>query len=311
MALAAAACGAPAIEPLPPDSFAFGVFGDGPYFPWEQGQFRRVLDDVSRADVEWLIHVGDILWYPCSEAAYEDRLEQLNALAHPVVYTPGDNEWTDCHESRAGGYEPLDRLAVLRKLFFAEPDRSLGGGALELASQAEDSAFAEFPENARWVRGGFVFATIHLVGSSNGLDDFSGRSAAHDAEVERRTRAALAWLDEAFALARETGAKGVVLATHANVGLEGEPGARRGFEPFVERLEEHVARFTGPVLLIHGDSHEQQVDQPLRDEGGRVYENFTRLETFGSPDIGWVRVVVDTVTGRITRYEPRQMRGWW
>lgn len=311
MALAGAACGPPAIEPLPPDSFAFGVFGDGPYHPWEQGRFRSVLDDVSRADLEWLIHVGDILWYPCSDAAYEDRLEQLNGVAHPVVYTPGDNEWTDCHEERSGGYEPLGRLARLRTIFFAEPGRSLGARTLELASQAEDSAFAEFPENARWTRGGFVFATLHLVGSSNGLDDFPGRTAAHDAEVERRTRAAVAWLDEAFALAREMAAKGVVLATHANVGLEGEPGSRRGFEPFVERLERHVAEFPGPVLLIHGDSHDQRVDRPLRDENGRAYENLARLETFGSPEIGWVRVVVDTLAGRITRHEPRRMRGGW
>jgi hypothetical protein len=39
-----------------------------------------------------------------------------------------------------------------------------------------------------------------------------------------------------------------------------------------------------------------------------VLENFTRLETFGSPDIGWVRVVVDTVAGRVVEFEPRLMR---
>jgi hypothetical protein len=51
------ACSPPA--PLPPDSFAFGVFGDGPYSPWEQGRFRRVLEEVSQADVAWLLHVGE------------------------------------------------------------------------------------------------------------------------------------------------------------------------------------------------------------------------------------------------------------
>ena len=36
----------------------------------------------------------------------------------------------------------------------------------------------------------------------------------------------------------------------------------------------------------------------------------TRLETFGSPDIGWVRVVVDSVSGEFS-FEPRIMRRWW
>jgi hypothetical protein len=40
-----------------------------------------------------------------------------------------------------------------------------------------------------------------------------------------------------------------------------------------------------------------------------VLENFTRLETFGSPDIGWVRVVVDSVAGRVVEIEPRLMQG--
>lgn len=65
------------------------------------------------------------------------------------------------------------------------------------------------------------------------------------------------------------------------------------------------------MLLIHGDSHTHRVDHPFLDEHGVPYPNFTRLETFGSPDIGWVRVVVDTLAGRIARVEPRLIRGWW
>ena len=306
---AAAGCGPGAPSPPPDDGFVFGVFGDGPYYAWEEGRYRRVLADVERADAAWLIHVGDLLWYPCSEAAYRERRARLDAVPYPVVYTPGDNEWTDCHEARPGGHDPLDRLAALRTVFFDPPDRSLGGRTLALESQADDAAFAEFVENARWTHGGFVFATIHLVGSSNGLDPFDGRTAAHDAEVERRTAAALAWLDETFAIAERDTARGVVLALHAELGLT--PGTpSRGFEAFNARLRERVAAFDGPVLLVHGDDHVQVVDHPLQDEAGRSYPNFTRLQTFGSPEIGWVRVVVDTVNVGF-RFEPRLMRGWW
>lgn len=36
------------------------------------------------------------------------------------------------------------------------------------------------------------------------------------------------------------------------------------------------------------------VDKPLYDQGtGQLVENFTRVETFGNPQVHWVRVVVD------------------
>jgi hypothetical protein len=302
-------CGRSAPDAVPPGSFAFGVFGDGPYYLWENGRFDHVLADVDRADLAWFLHVGDILDGQCSDEVYAKRLAQFNAIRHPVVYTPGDNEWTDCHASGSGGYDPLDRLAALRRVFFSDRGRTLGRHPMPVITQAADPAFAEFPENVRWRFGGFVFATVHVVGSSNGGDVFPGRTAALDAEVQRRTDAALAWIDTAFAQAKATKAHGVVLAMHADMGLRRE-NPHVGFERLLAELERQVADFPGSVLLIHGDSHIQRVDQPLMDARGKVYENFTRLEVFGSPDIGWVRVVVDTVAGRITRVEPR-LEGWW
>jgi hypothetical protein len=146
------------------------------------------------------------------------------------------------------------------------------------------------------------------VGSYNGTRPFRGRTAAHDAEVARRTAAAVAWMDAAFAEARRARARGVVLVTHANIGLDRRREPRQGYDAFVEALERQVAGYRGPVLLIHGDSHHQRVDHPLRNGRGETYRNFTRLESYGSPDIGWVRVVVDSAAGRITTYEPRRMR---
>jgi hypothetical protein len=309
-AAAALGCGPPPADPPPPNGFAFGVFGDGPYHAWERGRYRRVLADVNRADVAWLLHVGDILDGPCSDDAYEERRTQLNALRHPVIYTPGDNEWTDCHTARNGGYAPLERLGALRRLFFGTPGRSLGGVAMPVVSQSGDPAFDDFPENVRWTFGGFVFATVHVVGSDNGWERYADRSPDADAEVRRRTSAGLAWIDTTFAVAAATSARGVVLALHADMGV-GPVRAVRGHQQFVEAVERHVAASARPVLLIHGDSHQYRVDHPLTDSSGRAYANFTRLETFGSPDIGWVRVVVDTAAGTFARFEPRRMRGFW
>ncbi len=309
------ACTPPAADPLPEGAFAFGVYGDGPYYFWEDARHDRLLADAAASDIDWLVHVGDILWAPCSDDAFRQRRELLDALELAVVYTPGDNDWTDCRGEIAGGYDPLERLGALRRIFFGEPNRSLGGRPMPLLSQATTPDYPGFPENARWSRGGFVFATVHIVGSANAMQSFPGRTAAHDAEVARRTDAAVAWLDETFAAARADSAKGVVIIAHGNVALESggvwEDSDIQPYEHFVAALEGHVAGFPGPVLFIHGDSHDQRVDQPLRDSAGVVHANFTRLEVFGSPDIGWVRVVVDTVGARFEAFEPRLMRGWF
>jgi hypothetical protein len=259
--------------------------------------------------------VGDILWFPCSNDEYANRLAAMNSVRHPVIYTPGDNEWADCHEDIAGRFQPLDRLRQIRTTFFATPGSSLGGRAMPVQSQSQDSAFAAYVENTRWRFGGFLFATVHMVGSGNATESFPGRSAADSEEVIARTRAALAWMEETFRMAGAEQLKGVVIAHHGDPGLEDDREAPQAYREFVDRLADLVKGFDGQVLLIHGDGHELTVDQPLRDRvTGQPLSNFTRLETYGSPDIGWVRVVVDSLAGKIVAYEPRLMRPrllWW
>jgi hypothetical protein len=308
----ALACDPPPAGPLPPGSFAFAVFGDGPYYAWEQGRWDRVLEGVRESRVEWLLHVGDIFWAPCSDEAMAERRRDFDSLGLPVIYTPGDNEWADCHRRREGAFDPLDRLAAIRRTFFEEPGRSFGSPSIPLRSQATDPAFAEFPENVLWMRGGFLFATVHVVGGSNGRMPFAGRTAAHDAEVERRTAAAMAWIDHAFAAARAADAAGVFLAMHGDLGPDWEYDPRENHKAIIDRIHAGITAWDRPVVLIHGDSHTLLIDHPLLDPvTGVTYANFTRLETFGSPDIGWVRVVIDSVAGTITAYEPRLLHGWW
>jgi hypothetical protein len=298
-----AACAPAEPRPLSPNTFAFAVFGDGPYRNTERGRFQAVIADVNRADVVWFLHVGDILSGSCSDSALARMLRDLNTISHPVVYTPGDNEWTDCR----GSFKPLNRLQRIRETYFENPSRSTAGPAMDVEPQSADPAWKEFVENARWRRGGFLFATMHMVGSFNGGARFKGRSAADDSAVVRRTAAAIAWMDSAFAIARRDSLSGVVIAIHADphFGLS----RRSPYEAFLTRMAEHTASFPGQVMLIHGDSHEYRVDHPLMRPGtSQPLDNFTRLETYGSPDIGWVRVVVDSVAGRVVEFEPRLMR---
>jgi hypothetical protein len=285
----------PPIALTPPGSFAFAALGDAPYDPFEDVRYPFVLDDLEAHDLAFVVHVGDIFWRPCSDARYRRSLDWFNGLRHPVIYTPGDNEWADCWEPGSGRFGPRDRLGRIRELFFREHTQSLGGRRIALASQADREPFAEFRENARWIYDSVVFATVHLIGSDNGLKRFAGQTPDDVAAVARRTEAATSWMRETFAEAQRADAPAVVIAFHADPELQEAPGdaERRPFEAWITALEEEVERFARPVLAIHGDSHEFIVDRPLvRRTTGQRLDHLIRVVVPGSPAMGWARVVV-------------------
>jgi hypothetical protein len=308
-----ATAGPPPPAPARPGTFSFATLGDAPYSPWEDLQFRLVLQDLGAHDLAWVLHVGDIFGLRCTDDRYRWTLDRFRRLPHPVIYALGDNEWADCWENRSGGFAPAERLARVRQIFFSHPTRSLGGRALPLISQGGTPFFSEYVENARLTHQGVVVATMHLVGSWNGLRPFPRRTQADDVEVERRTAAAAAWLRETFADARAANASAVVLAWHANLALErpAHDPYRQAFEPFVTTLQDEVEQFAGPVVAIHGDGHEYTVDHPLVRRGsGERLVRFTRVQVPGSPAVGWVRVTVTPGPEPTFAFESRVIPRW-
>jgi hypothetical protein len=190
----------------------------------------------------------------------------------------------------------------------------LGEKPLDLESQSAEPGRAEFVEHARWSHGGVLFVTIHVVGSGNGARPFPGREPRHDDEVARRTQAAVEWLQSSFRAAAAADAAAVVVAMHASI-LPPPPGEDRDpYAPIRGALLALAAQLGKPVLVIHGDEHQYIVDRPFTDPvTGSPIGNVERLETFGSPDIGWVDVVVDTSLSEPFRFEanvtPRWL--WW
>jgi hypothetical protein len=307
--------GIPAPIPNPPGTFAFAALGDAPYVAMhgETLRYRLVLRDLEAHDLDLVLHVGDIFWYPCSDERFRQTLEEFNHLRHPVVYTPGDNEWTDCWEEITGQFDPLDRLTSLRRIFFATPTQSLGGRRLSVVSQSAQEPFKEFVEHVRLTHEGLVFVTVNLPGSANAREKFPGRTVAHDEAATRRTDAAAAWLRDSFAEARVSSATAVVLGFHANPSLEAEANDeyRQSYEPFLTALEEEVEQFGKPVLVVQGDDHEFIVDHPLvRRTTGRRLDNLIRLQVPGSPDVGWVKVVVTRGVQTTFAFENRVVPRW-
>jgi hypothetical protein len=76
--------------------------------------------------VRRVIHLGDIKNESsrCGEAYFAARFADFQTFTDPLVYTPGDNEWADCHRASNGGYLPTERLAAIRARFFPRPGRS-------------------------------------------------------------------------------------------------------------------------------------------------------------------------------------------
>jgi hypothetical protein len=287
-------------------AFTFALIGDGPYGASAVARFDRMLDEINAdPEVAFVLHAGDIKSgsESCGDALLRARFDQLQRLRVPLVYTPGDNEWADCHVTASGRFHPLERLSALRRLFFPDPRRTTGGTTMAVATQADDPHYSEFVENVRFVRSGVVFATLHAIGSSNDLDPWrigndSRRRPRPEriAEFQRREDANLAWLDAAFDHAGHSNARAVVLLMQANPRFESLPGSseRVPFEALVTRLQHRAAAFRRPVLLLHGDFHVYLVDYPLdRDELTPRVPNLMRVQSFGAPLVGWVRVRVD------------------
>lgn len=281
-------------------TFEFALIGDTPYK--DIVRFENVLASINaNRNIAFVLHAGDFKTGSslCSNELFADRLERFNRFEAPFVYTPGDNEWTDCHRVAAGQYLPLERLAKLRRVFFAEPGQTLGRNTLRVQTQANDPQYGEFVEHLRWTRNQVMFATVHIVGSHNATDLFEVKSAvkrasADDDEVARRIAASVAWIRGTFAQAAADKSRGVLLLFQANPNFEAAPGsvARKGFDEVLQVLQAEALAWGKPVILAHGDTHYMRVDKPVRISGTAV-PNMTRVETFGDSDYHWLRIAVD------------------
>jgi hypothetical protein len=296
--------------------FTFALVGDLGYSPEEEPWVDNVFADLNRdTSLAFVVHVGDLSAprFGCLNELRARRLAQFRASAHPLVYTPGDNDWTDCHEPAVKGGDPLERLANLRTVFFVG-DQTLGQRTLPLTrqSQSEDSGMAKYRENARWDLGGVTFVTLHVVGSNNGL----GRTPEGDAEHVERNKANIAWLKQGFAHAKVNNSRAIMILQQANIFPELPPFPDKlkdpsGYTDLREQLQKEAVAFGKPVVLVHGDSHFFRIDKPLspmRERGKPVttaLEYFTRLETFGSPYHHWVHVTVEADDPHVFTFRQR------
>jgi hypothetical protein len=278
--------------------FSFVALGDLPYGDETRAYppYRALISSINKMQPRFSIHVGDVKSGStlCSDQEFEAQLGHFNRFEAAVVYTPGDNEWTDCHRTNNGAYDPQERLQALRQGFF-KPGLSLGKTPLLLQNQSTlNPAFSQFVENQRWLHQQVLFVTLHIVGSNN---NFEVRDPSAVAEYFERDSANVAWIRDAFALAQQSSAKALVFAMQADVfesksNWEDFPG-HSGFRNSIgNTLLPLAAESAIPVLLIHGDSHVFRFDQPFS-VNKKPLKNLTRLIVPGASDVRAVHVTVD------------------
>ena len=288
------------------NTLVIAAYGDAPYgtSPTDMAQWQATpgfIDSIN-ADtaVDLVMHVGDIhSGKQYCTLNYDFSIFTLWTAFHsPLVYTPGDNEWSDCHKVAQGGGaynkttgqidyvrdangnlvdyaggDPIANLQLVRSIFFATPGQALGQKLKIVLSQAQafDPVYpsdANYVENVMWEQSKVLFVTINLPGGSNNDNDIwygaPTKSDAQVAEISERTGADLRWLDAAFARAQADGVTAVLIEAQADM-WDPEKGVahQAASEPFVASIAAHALAFGKPVLMLNGDSHVYLSDNPL------------------------------------------------
>lgn len=290
------------------DRYSIGLWGDLPYSDVQAlTGVPNLIADMNQQELAFTVHDGDlkagngtpgsVTPTTCVDALYTQALGFFNSLKAPAIFTPGDNDWTDCDRPSNGGFSSLERLDHERGLLFSTPF-SLGQHRLRMEVQStplclDVSGPVPCVENRRWTMGGVTYATLNIQGSCNNLCD----TAPDPLEFAARNTATIAWMQETFDMAKARGSAAIMLISQADPGWdlstgEGAPlrnpktlvetdGLPDGFHDFLVALRDQVIAFRKPVAYVHGDSHYFRVDKPFLDSQGRRLENFTRVETYG------------------------------
>src|ERR1700754_4073141 len=263
------------------NAFSFVALGDMPYnLPGDYAKFDRLIATINAMKPAFTLHMGDIKsgGIPCNDEVLKKSYDQIQTFAGALVYTIGDNEWTDCHRKAAGGFDPRERLAKLREMFFATPNKSLGQKPIDIESQAQIMPdYSTFVENARFAKNDVQFISVHVVGSNNGFEAEDPEAAK---EFFPRDKANVAWIQAGFTKAKESNAKAAVILMQAEFDQARFPNVamprQSGFTHVLDAIETGAKDFGKPVLVINGDEHFIELT-PLKNSRGKRIPNVLRL----------------------------------
>ncbi len=283
-------------------AISFAFIGDVPYNTLEESALNRIYQSFPK-DLAFVLHVGDLKsgTEECSDALLTRRFNLLQTSPLPLVLLPGDNEWVDCARSLAGGYDPVERLKLWRRL---ESRDRRADQSLKISRQPL------WPELVQWriAEASASFVGLNIPGSYDAI----GNNAPAREHRRLRNAANFDWLELAANRAEAEKDKFLFVAIHANVRLDtGRPedssstsetpansgansspnSSHRPYQPFKLALAKLLSHYSGQVIVLYGDTHEFRVDYPWEASVGK---RLMAVQCVGSPFNGsWLRVDVD------------------
>jgi hypothetical protein len=87
-------------------NFDVALVGDTPYGVAREPAYERLIADVKAYDPRFAVHIGDTKSgsTQCDDSQAFKTLSYFSRFLVPVIYSVGDNEWTDCMRANNGGY---------------------------------------------------------------------------------------------------------------------------------------------------------------------------------------------------------------
>ncbi len=313
-----------------PGRFSIALIGDMPYDSKGQTQTPAVINAINSSSVRFTLFDGDTMsgkGDKCEDAAYTRiKSDFFNKFNNQIFYSVGDNEWVDCDRAVKGGFDPNNRLALVRSTYFGTQGNyiSLGQGKLNTSVTRD----AKYPEMQMFSYKGITVIIPHVPGSANNsavampaFKTYNDKATdGDDAEFKARDAANVAWINKGFAKAKADNSLGVIVVVQANMDWEGyardaaSPNNENSaaFANIKQALLTNSINFKRPVLLQNGDEHWYQVDMPMNETAGKLIEkdkgslveNFTRVQTFGSGFNHWVELQIDPKSTNLWTFVP-------
>eukprot|EP01025_Chloroclados_australasicus_P024038 TRINITY_DN24200_c0_g1_i1.p1 TRINITY_DN24200_c0_g1~~TRINITY_DN24200_c0_g1_i1.p1 ORF type:complete len:969 (-),score=98.12 TRINITY_DN24200_c0_g1_i1:553-3459(-) len=331
------------------DTLSIAVLGGLPAYQ-PVSTWDNVLSDISQAHISFAVHVGDIKGpnTNCSNEYYEYILQTMNQVRHPLIYVPGEQDWANCNQESAGGYEPRERLEFIRSQFFSKPSMSLGKYPMPINPQstevpeyhAEDSIQTNgnhigLPENAMWMQKGVVFATVHMIGANNNLDrqeqDTNDQYQERLEEYQARNQANIQFIYDVFDLANSEDAVGIIIFFNGNPFTQSrklqlkyqdqrayfKDQIQTGFLDAIDIIRNETLDFGNPVVFVHSDDQQFTVDKPFNqapyvedtyDGFLMQVDNLWRLQLPGLGQVWWVEIIIDPKHPDVFLFVPKLVR---
>lgn len=265
-------------------------------------RLKQALADSADKDQAFVVVTGiKNAKEPCSDELYLERRDLLEQAERPLIAVPAASDWSDCRNS-SGRPAAIERLARLRELLFAEPS-SLGATKLPLVRLSASAQFRSYAENAQWVVGKVLYATINLPADNNHYLAEAGRNS----EFEDRLVANRFWLNRLFAQAKRRKLDAIVLFMEGDIkALSQESGLRAlltrsnpsqdGYAAPRKQLAALAGKYAGKVLLVDTAPLPTGAEPAIewRDNLGHVSVGSSALEvqvTPGAPEMFRLRPV--------------------